>query len=351
MASLRVRAGVALLALGTACAWPAAGSGQVLYRSSARISRLTVSGGRMAWAEQVSGTSCIHLYRRRVTGTTPTRVTRCRLPSDPYTTSMRPWVRLIGPHVFWDELGTGNTEIDEWVYSTLPGGRRSPVSYTVYCGFPASAHRLLGPVSAGALVYTVFSVRTDSSCSINGGTGVVRRTVVAGGHARRILVPGAPGADMLAVAGRSLLEVPAVLGPNGALPGTTLELRGLHSGNRRWSAAFTGTPRAIALSPSYAAMLVRTAGGTARIRAYAAATGALVASLPARTTVLPMLAMVGPRVVFAYPGRIMVWNLRAHTLRTLRRTRAVPHNLLADGRLVAWNTHHAIRGVRLPPAS
>jgi hypothetical protein len=97
-------------------------------------------------------------------------------------------------------------------------------------------------------------------------------------------------------------------------------------------------------------MLVRTAGGAARIRAHAAATGALVASLPARATALPMLATVGPRVVFAYPRRIMVWNVRAHTLRVLRRLRAFPHNLLADGRLVAWNTHHAIRGVRLAPA-
>jgi len=46
----------------------------------------------------------------------------------------------------------------------------------------------------------------------------------------------------------------------------------------------------------------------------------------------------------------MVWNVRAHTLRVLRRLHAFPHDLLADGRLVAWNTHHAIRGVRLAPA-
>jgi hypothetical protein len=342
--------GAVLLGAAAACAWPATGSAQVLYRTSARISRLTASGGRMAWAEQVSGSDCIHLYRRRVDATTPTRVTRCRLPSNPYDTSMRPWIRLIGPHVFWDELGTGNTEIDEWVHSTLPGGRRSPVTYTVDCGFPGSAHKLLGPVAARALVYSVFSVRTDSYCSIQSGTGVVRRTVVVGGHARRILVPGAPGADMLAVSDRSLLELPAVLTTNGVGPGTTLELRGLDSGNRRWSAALTGTPRAVALSPTYAAALVRTAAGTARIRASSAATGAVVGSLPVKTTVLPMLAMAGPRVVFAYPGRIMVWNVRAHTLRTLRRTRAVAHNLLTDGRRVAWNTHHTIRGVLLPRA-
>ncbi len=69
-----------------------------------------------------------------------------------------------------------------------------------------------------------------------------------------------------------------------------------------------------------------------------------------KSTALPMLAMVGPRVVFAYPGRIMVWNVRAGTLRLLQRTQAAAHNLLADGRLVAWNTAHTIRGVRLAPA-
>jgi hypothetical protein len=346
----RVRVGAALLAVAAVCAWPSAGSAQVLYRTSARISRLTVSGGRMAWAEQVSGSLCSHLYRRRVSGTTPTRVTKCRYPSNPYNTSTHPWIRLIGPHVFWEELGTGNTEVDEFVYSTLPGGHRSRVTYTILCGGLSGGGKLLGAVSARALVYSVFTVRTDGACDVQSGTGVVRRTVVAGGHASRVLVPGAPGADMLAVSGRSLLEVPAVLTTGGVGPGTTLELRGLHSGNRRWSSAFTGAPRAIAVSPSYAATLVRTAAGALRIRAYATATGALAASLPVRSTILPMLAMVGPRVVFAYTGRIMVWNVRAHTLRTLRRVGAVAHNLVADGRLVAWNTHHAIRGVRLPPA-
>ncbi len=69
-----------------------------------------------------------------------------------------------------------------------------------------------------------------------------------------------------------------------------------------------------------------------------------------KSTILPMLATVGPRVVFAYPRRIMVWNVRAHTLRVLRRLHAFPARPARGRRLVAWNTHHAIRGVRLAPA-
>ncbi len=230
--------------LAAACAWPAAGSAQVLYRTSGRIARLTASGGRMAWAEQVPGTHCIHILRRREIGTTPTRVTKCRLPSRPFLASMHTWVRLVGTRVFWDEAGFGNTEVDEWVYSTLPGGRRSPAVYTINCGGTAGAGKLLGPVATGGLVYSVFTVQTDGACDPQSGTGVVRRTVVTGGAARRVLVPGAPGSALLSVSGRSLLDVPAVVSAQGVQPGQTVELRGLVSGTRRWSAAFTGAARA-----------------------------------------------------------------------------------------------------------
>jgi hypothetical protein len=339
---------IAVVAAGT---WPAAGSGQVLYRSPARLSRLTVSRGRMAWAQQVSGSrTCVRIFRRPEAGGTPARVTKCRLPSHPFLESMHMWVRFAGSHVSWEEAGFGNTEVDEWVYSTLPGGRRSPATYTINCGGTGGAGKLLGPVAAGALVYSVFTVQTDGTCGLLSGTGVVRRTVISGGAAHRVLVRGAPGAAMLAVSGRNLLDVPAVISAFDVHPGSTLELRGLVSGTRRWSAAFTGTLRAVALSPAYAAALVRTAPGSARIRAYATASGTLVRSIPVNATALPMLAMVGPRVVFAYPGRVMVWNVRANRMHLLQRTQAAVHNLLADGRLVAWNTVHTIRGIRLAPA-
>jgi hypothetical protein len=347
--SRRIAIPALLIALFGACAWPAAGSGQVLYRTSARLSRLTVSAGRMAWAQQVSGSTCVRIFRRPELGGPPTRVTKCRVPSRPVGAA-HAWIRFAGSQVFWEETGVGNTEVDEFVYSTLPGGRRSPTVYTINCGGTAGFGKLLDTAATGALVYSVFTVHTDGACSPLSGTGVVRRTVVAGGHAQRILVPGAPGAALLAVSGRSLLEAPGVVASFGIEPGQTLELRGLRSGTRRWSAASTGTLRALALSPSYAAALVRTASGKARIRAYAAASGSLVRSIPVKATALPMVAMVGPRVVFADPGRIMVWNVRTDGLHVLRRTQATVHNLLADGRMVAWNTVHTIRGIRLAPA-
>ena len=350
MGSRRIGIPALLVALVAACAWPAPGSGQVLYRTSARLSRLTVSGGRMAWAQQVGGSTCVRILRRPELGGTPTRVTKCRVPFR-HVGSTHAWIRFAGSQVFWEETGFGNTEVDEFVYSTLPGGRRSPTVYTINCGGTAGFGKFLATVSTGALVYSVFTVHTDGACSPLSGSGVVRRTVVAGGRAQRILVPGAPGAALLAVSGRSLLEAPGVVASFGIEPGQTLELRGLRSGTRRWSAAFTGTLRAVALSPSYAAALVRTASGAARIRAYATASGALARSIPVKTTALAMLAMVGPRVVFAYPGRIMIWNVRTNRLDVLQRTHATVHNLLADGRMVAWNTVHTIRGIRLAPAA
>jgi len=346
--SRRIGIPAVLIAVAAACAWPAAGSGQVLYRTTARLSRLTVSGGRMAWGQQVAGTSCVRIYRRPQLGGTPARVTKCRPQSRPFLTTLRMWIRLDGRHVFWEEAGAGNTEADEWVYSTLPGGRRSPAVYTINCG---GVGKVAGAIAPGTLVYSVFTVQTDGSCGLASGTGVLRRIVVAGGHAQRVLIPGAPGAAMLAVSGRNLLEAPAVIASFDIEPGQTLELRGAVSGTRRWSSAFTGALRAVALSPSYAAALVRTASGSVRIRAYAAASGALVRAIPVKATALSMLAMVGPRVVFADPGRIMIWNVHTNRLHLLQRTQAAAHNLLADGRMVAWNTGHTIQGIRLAPAA
>jgi hypothetical protein len=76
-----------------------------------------------------------------------------------------------------------------------------------------------------------------------------------------------------------------------------------------------------------------------------------VRALVVRPTVLPTISIVGPRVIFAYPRWIMIWNVRHNLLRRLRRTPHAVHNLAADGRLVVWNTQHTIRGVVLPVAT
>jgi hypothetical protein len=150
--SRRIGIPAVLIALAAAFAYPAAGSGQVLYRTSARLSRLTVSGGGMGWVQQVSGSPCVRIFRRPQLGGTPTTVTRCRPLSQPFFTTLRMWVRLDGPHVFWEEAGHGNTEADEFVYSTLPGGRRAPAVYTINCGGPG---KVAGPIAPGAELLAV----------------------------------------------------------------------------------------------------------------------------------------------------------------------------------------------------
>jgi hypothetical protein len=326
---------------------PATAAGQVIYTSTQRISRLTASGGRLAWAQQpVEKTYCFRVYEGTVAGAAPVRITRCRIGTRRAFGWMQPWTRIAGSGVFWQEAGFGNTEIDEWIYWRFPGRQQAHTTYTTGCG--GTPGRMLGPIATGAMVFTVFTPVTDGGCDLTGGTGVVRRTVVTGTTVSRPIVPGAPAADLLAVTASRLLEVPAAItAMQGLEPTTTLELRGLRSGAQRWSQALAGTPRAVAASPAYATALVHGAGGMS-IRAYAAGSGAPVRALTVRGSVLPMLAMVGPRVVFAYPGSIMVWNVRTNTLHRLRLTPA-PHNLSADGRLVVWNTAHTIRGVTLRP--
>lgn len=323
-------------------------AGQVLYSSPQRISRLSASGGSLSWAQQPAGKACFVVYRGRAAGATaPVRLTRCRYGTRRAFAWMRPWTRLAGSGVFWQEAGFGTTEIDEWIYSRFPGRPRSQTLYTTGCG--GTGGRMLGPIAAGVMVFTVLTPTTDGGCDLVGGTGVIRRTVVAGGTVRRPLVPGAPPADLLTVAGRRLLEVPAaVTAMRGLQPTPTLQLRGLRSGRLRWSAALTAAPRAVAVSPSFAAALVPAAGGGVSIRAYAVGSGAPVRALTVRAGALPALAMVGPRVVYAYPRSLMVWNVRTNAVHRLALTPSV-RNLSADGRLIVWNTAHTIRGVTLPP--
>jgi hypothetical protein len=331
--------------------WPTTGAAQILYRTPQRILRLTARSGRLAWAQERPGTQCFHLYRRGDFGTAPRRMTKCRL--DPQTQrGQLAWVRLVGPAVFWDETGNGNTEADHFVYSTTGVGRvKGRTTYTVTCGGSSGSGKTLGPLAAGAPYYSVFTVTTDGACALMGGTGVVRRLVVEpGGAISRPLVPGAPGPAFLADAARRLLEVPGVISNFRIAPTTTLELRRDRSGKLRWSKPFTGTARAIALSARYAVTLVQPSSGPPRIRAYGAGSGKLVRALVVRPTVLRTVSIAGPRVIFAYPRWIMIWNVRHNLLRRLRRTPHAVRNLAVDGRLVVWNTPHTIHGVVLPAA-
>jgi hypothetical protein len=336
--------GLAVVAAGLI--WPAAGAAQVLYRTPDHVLRLTASSGRLAWAQERAGANCFHLYRRSDFGTAPQRLTNCRL--DPLE-----WVRVVGPDVVWDETGFGNTENDNFVFSTTGLGmlgRRT--AYVINCGGSAGSGKTLGPLAAGAPYYSVFTVMTDGTCGLLSGTGVVRRLVAEpGGAISHPLVPGAPGPAFLADAPHRLLEVPGVISNFAISPTTTLELRGDRSGKLRWSRSFTGTARAIALSGRYAVTLVQPPSGPPRIRAYAAGSGAPVRALIVRPTVLRTVSIAGPRVIFAYPRWIMIWNVRHNLLRRLRRTPHAVHNLAVDGLLVVWNTQHTIRGVVLPPAA
>jgi hypothetical protein len=346
----RFRVCVVLAVAGLGAVWPATGAAQILYRTPDQILRLTATSGSLAWAQERAGTQCFHLYRRRDFGTAPQPMTKCRL--DPRgSRGELEWVRLAGPDVFWDESGRGNTEADHFVYSTTGVGKlKQRTIYTINCGGSSGAGKTLGPLAAGAPYYSVFTVTTDGQCGLVGGTGVVRRIVVAaGGAVSHPLVPGAPGPAFLAVAAKRLLEVPAVITPaNGIGPTTTLELRGDHSGRLRWSTPFTGTARAVALSGKFAVTLVQPPTGRPRIRAYANSTGTVVHALVVRPTVLPTVSISRARVIFAYPRWIMIWDVRDNLLRRLRRTPHAVRNLATDGRLVVWNTQHTIRGILLP---
>ena len=237
----RARLSVLLLVAVLGAIWPATGGAQTLYRTPDRILRLTASSGKLAWAQERAGTICFHLYRRSAFGTVPHRLTKCRL--DPRGSNGRlEWVRIVGPRVFWDETGNGNTEADHSVFSTSRLGMlKGPTVYTINCGGTGGAGKTLGPLAPGAPYFSVFTVTTEGQCGLVSGTGVVRRLVVApGGGISRPLVPGAPGPAFLADAAHRLLEVPGVISNFQIGPTHTLELRGDRSGKLRWSASVHG---------------------------------------------------------------------------------------------------------------
>jgi hypothetical protein len=345
----RFRVCVVLALAGFGAVWPATGATQVLYRTPDQILRLTATSGSLAWAQERAGTNCFHLYRRRAFGTLPKRLTKCRL--DPRSShGQLAWVRLAGRDVFWDETGGGDTEADQFVYSTTGVGKvKHRTTYTINCGGSFGSGKTLGPLAVGAPYFSVFTVKTDGDCGLLSGTGLVRRIVVAaGGAVSHPLMPGAPGPAFLADAAKRLLEVPGVITNFQIAPTTTLQLRGDHSGRRRWSKPFTGTARALALSAKFAVTLVQPPTGRPRIRAYANSTGTVERALVVRPTVLPTVSISRARVIFAYPRWIMIWDVHSNLLRRLRRTPHAVRNLATDGRLVVWNTQHTIRGILLP---
>ena len=296
-------------------------------------------------------------YCRSVPATSRVRLTTCRKFND----GLFPWVRLVGARVYWDErspsppsdsvrtiVATGHGKaVGHW---SLPC---TPIGCT-----PNSTGEQLGPVAVGdgALFYTVRDWSFDPSGvgSVVGGS--VRRAVTgSGGGVRHFTVAGAPVAALLDQADKRILEVPCITPSNAITPSQILQLRHDRSGKLAWSITFAGTARAVALSGEDAITLVKTPTGRMRIRAYDARSGTLIRSLVLVNSRVREIGVAGPRVVFAYPRRVMLWNVRHNLLHQFQHTTnaAFPANPTISGRLVTWRQStpfgSTIHGVVLPP--
>jgi len=334
---------------------PSPGWARVLYTSPGLILSSTSTSSRIAWAAQLNRPGPLfRVYRRRAFTGAPIPLQRAQILARSV-----PWVRLAGARAYWDETDAGNTLRADDVFSTVRMGRPSSVGdFTVFCGFngcsPNTTGKQLGPVAIGdgALTYSVFAVAIDGGGNATITGGVVRRAIVSpSGAVTHRLVPGAPGAALLAQSGRNLLEAPAAP-PVGTTvkPGSTIQLRDDRTGALRWSATTPGTVTALGISGLYACALVKPPIGAPRIVAYTTASGAVAHTLPLRSPVLAVLGVSGPRVVFEHPRGIVLWNVRHNLVRRLQRTQRVPRDLTFAGRLVTWNTGRSkILGILLPP--
>jgi hypothetical protein len=344
-----------VIGVGIGVVLPASGSAAVLYRTPNVIVASTAASGRLAWIEANHSFTCARVYRRSVPATSRVRLTTCRKFND----GLFPWVRLVGARVYWDErspsppsdsvrtiVATGHGKaVGHW---SLPC---TPIGCT-----PNSTGEQLGPVAVGdgALFYTVRDWSFDPSGNGSVVGGSVRRAVTSGGGVQHFTVAGAPVATLLDQADKRILEVPCITPSNAITPSQILQLRHDRSGKLAWSITFTSTARAVALSGDYAITLVTppTGGVHMRIRAYDARTGTLIRSLVVNSRVRE-IGIAGPRVVFADPRRVMLWNVRHNLLHQFQHTNAAfPENPTISGRLVTWLQatpyQSTIHGVVLP---
>jgi hypothetical protein len=349
---------IVVMGVGVGVVVAPSGSAAVLYRTPNAILASTAASGRLAWIEATHSFKCAHVYRRRALGASRVKVTHCRN----LDRNDLPWVRLVGARVYWDERfrfsppsDTVRTADDLGHMKLLVGSWSVPCA-SIGCT-PSSTGKQLGPIAVGdgALFYTVFDWSFDTSGVGSVVGGKVRRAVTGPrSGVRHFTVAGAPAAALLDQAGKRILEVPAVTPGNTITPSQILQLRHDRSGKLAWSITFAGTARAVALSGEDAITLVKTPTGRMRIRAYDARSGTLIRTLVLAHSRVREIGVAGPRVVFAYPRRVMLWNVRHNLLHQFQHTsQTFPANPTISGRLVTWRQStpfgSTIHGVVLPP--
>jgi hypothetical protein len=249
---------------------------------------------------------------------------------------------LAGTQTLWATTDSGN-----FFYlhpkTAVPGRAPRSLGELVYDNADLVGTHAGGAAGDGStLVFSTVEVGVDAAtCDENGldctpvvrGGGVWR---IVGG--RRLAVPGAPPAFLVAASGGRFAAVEAFATPGEPVarlgPGRAVEIRDAVTSGRSARFVPEGTARVLALAPAYAAVLMAS-GDARRIERYAL-DGRRLSSTPVPAAVADELGASRSAVVFRVGTSIRALDVRSGAVRTVAVARSRPVGLSIESNRVMW---------------
>lgn len=271
----------------------------------------------------------LHLRRGR-----PSSIGRCGTG----TFYGSPQLALADGRTLWNSMGVGNFTYNV-LLTAAPGRRARTVDELVFDNADSTGKHLGAVAGDGpTLVYSSVSVGVDpSTCDSEG----FRCTpVVEGGQvwrvvgSRRVAVPGTPPTFLLAAWQRRIALVAADRAFARRRAGRAVEVRDAVSGRLLSRATPEGTVRALALAPTYVALLLDTPEGR-RVERRSATTGRLLGSTRVGREV-ERISASSFGVVFSVGRSIRIVDARTGRARTVATVRAEPVGVSIESNRVVW---------------
>ena len=302
--------------------------------SPAPIDGLAQDGTTVAWRTPCDGT---RVTVRSVRGGRASTFGQCGLG-----TSDRRFFALAGGRALWTTESVGN---GTWSYpaTAAPGERPRSLAELEYDNADLVGTHLGGAAGDGStLVMSTVEVGVDPGTCDSEGLNCT--PVVRGGRLWRVLgrdrvVPGAAlPAFLLTVSGRRVGAVVAFASGVERLarlgPGRPVEIRDVESGRRSARFVPRGTVRALALTPTFLAVLVGNDDGR-RIERYSV-DGRLLSTTQIPATSADDLGASPSTVVFRVGRTIQALDVRSGSVRSVATARSQPVGLSIESNRVMW---------------
>jgi hypothetical protein len=315
---------------------------RTLATTSAAIRTFAQAGGRIAWVGDNWG------VRVQTLSTGRTWLAGSARPFGRQAKQgIPPQLALSGTRVAWTVSGGGDS-LETDLYARTPGERKARLvggdQADPFVGVGDGGYFGTMAASGPTLAFSSLFYRcADESCAqLAVPTGLeahFNATFRLVGVTKRAAVRGAPGAFELAVSGRRLAALPAASPmPTGSRPyavaGATVDVRDADTGALVTQFTPPGVVRALALSPTVAAVVDASPGGVRTIARYDANSGALLGTTDVAAG--DSLALSGRTVVFAVGRKIESLDAVTGQVQLLATSPGAPIGLSVSGKRLAW---------------